>query len=72
MKTHTIHPQVAEALSHLDEFQQLKLLEFINALIGPDQYRKEKLLEFAGSIEPADLNLMEQAIKEADKTDEDE
>lgn len=59
MKENRINPQVAQAIGHLDEYQQLKLLDFINALIGVNQHSKDKLLKYISSIEPAELRLME-------------
>lgn len=70
MKAHSINPLVAEAISHLDEFQQLKLLEFIQALTGP--VGKNKLLSHAGAIAPSELQLMEEAIKDCEKIDHNE
>jgi uncharacterized protein (DUF2164 family) len=70
MKEPRINPLVAEAISHLDEFQQLKLLEFINALTGP--VHKNKLLSHAGAIEPSELRLMEEALKDCEKIDHNE
>jgi hypothetical protein len=70
MKEPRINPLVVEAISHLDEFQQLKLLEFINALTGPVQ--KNKLLSHAGAIAPSELRLMEEAIKDSEKIDHNE
>jgi uncharacterized protein (DUF2164 family) len=67
MKEKRINPLVAEAISHLDEFQQLKLLEFINALTGPNH--KNKILSHAGTIEPSELQRMEEAIKDCEKID---
>jgi hypothetical protein len=64
-----INPQVAEAISHLDEYQQLKLLEFINALIGASQPLKNPLLKYTGSIELAELDLMKQALKDSSTID---
>lgn len=72
MKENKIIPQVAQAISHLDEYQQLKLLEFINALMGANHPQKNGLLKYTGSIEPAELQLMEHAIKDCDKIDRDE
>jgi hypothetical protein len=71
-KKNNINPQVARAISHLDEYQQLKLLEFINALTGVKQYRNDQLLSYVGSIELSELHLMKKAIEDCENVDEDE
>jgi len=41
-----------------------KLLEFLESLVSDPKTKKQNLLRFAGSIDQADLTLMQQAIAE--------
>jgi hypothetical protein len=55
---------IEQSLGQLNPYQQKKLLEFIDSLIEKPKKGNQNLLRFAGSIDKADLELMEQAISE--------
>lgn len=53
---------IEQSLGQLSPYQQKKLLEFLEALVSEPKTEKQNLLRFAGSIDQADLALMQQAI----------
>jgi hypothetical protein len=55
---------IEQSLGQLNPYQQKKLLEFIDSLIEKPKKGNQNLLRFAGSIDKADLELMERAISE--------
>jgi hypothetical protein len=54
---------IQHSLGQLSQYQQRKLLEFIDSMISVKR-NKGDLLKFAGSIEPDELRKMELAINE--------
>jgi hypothetical protein len=53
---------IVQSIIKLNHFQQIKLLEFINAMTGKSESKTIDLKKFAGCIDKADLQLMKQAI----------
>ncbi len=60
----TIRDQIIEQVDHLDDPQRLEILNFAGRLTAPGGTPGQRLLHFAGSIPPADLAAMSQAIEE--------
>ncbi len=69
-----IKNRIADALQKLSLVQQVKLLDFINAMVGtmPEASDKNKLLKFAGVFDEKDIVEMKSAIKDCEKIDKDE
>lgn len=68
-----IQSAIIRAVQRLNEVQQLKLLDFINAMTGSKQKEAvNPLVRFAGYFAPEDLRQMQLAIKDAEKIDTDE
>jgi len=64
---------IIQLVQQLTAIQQLKLLEIINAMLGPRQEGSPKgLLKFVGLFEKDDLEEMELALKDCEQIDEDE
>jgi len=53
---------IEQSLGQFSPYQQKKLLEFLESLILVANKGKRNLLRFAGSIDHADLGMMQQAI----------
>lgn len=67
-----IQISIAQAIQQMSEKQQLKLLEFIHAMLGKkEQHRPNPLVQFAGYFRKDDLNQMSSAIEDCEKIDED-
>ncbi len=60
----TIRDQIIEQVDRLDDPQRLEVLNFVRRLAAPQGTPGQSLLHFAGSISPADLEAMSQAIEE--------
>jgi len=60
----SIRDQIIEQVDRLNEPQQRQLLELARRLAAPEGTPGWKLLRFAGSIDPADLEAMSEAIQE--------
>jgi hypothetical protein len=60
----TVKDEINEQLDRLDTPQQRQVLEFVRGLAAPIGVPGEKLLQFAGTIPPADLESISQAILE--------
>jgi hypothetical protein len=60
----TIKEQIIEQVDRLDDSRQQQVLDFARRLTTPAGTPGRKLLHFAGSIDPADLKAMSQAIQE--------
>ena len=68
-----IQSAILRAVQRLNEVQQLKLLDFINAMIGSKKKEPvNSLVQFAGYFDPEDLRQMQSAIKDCEKVDADE
>jgi hypothetical protein len=68
-----INGLIMQSLSKLDNFQQLKLLDFIISLVGKKDTNPEKLLRYAGAIDKKDISLMKAAIEDGcEKVDNNE
>lgn len=64
---------IEQSLGQLSPHQQKKLFEFLESVIPEPKNKKHNLMRFAGSIDQADLSLMEQAISEGcEKIDDNE
>jgi hypothetical protein len=73
MQTNEISKNIQQSLLQLTEYQQHKLLEFIEAMITGADKKTHNLRRFAGAIDPADLQKMQHAISEGcEKIDHDE
>jgi len=62
--TKTLKDEIIEQVDHLDPPKQRKVLDFARHLASPAGTPGRNLLRYAGSIEPADLESMAQAIQE--------
>lgn len=62
MSTLEINNLVLQSITRLNEHQQLKLLEFVNAMLSKMEFKANHLLKFAGTIDKDDLTLMKHAI----------
>lgn len=70
---HSIEKQILDQLQRLPANKQQEVLDFARKLARPRGRRIEDLRVFAGSIDPSDLTLMQQAIEEAcEQVDPDE
>lgn len=68
-----IQSAIIRAVQRLNEVQQIKLLDFINAMTGIKKSQPvNPLLRFAGYFTPEDLTQMQAAIKDCEKIDGDE
>ena len=64
---------IAEAIQQLTTAQQVKLLDFIQALLQSKEERSpQKLLKFAGTIDSTSLREMKEAIKDCEQIDQNE
>jgi|GEM_PF-5068212 len=65
-----IQKKISESVSRLNVAQQRRILSFIESLSLKPKSKSEKnpLLMFAGTIDPGDLRLMEEAIRNYNKT----
>jgi len=70
-KTSDLGKQIWESVSHLDKYQQIKLLEFINSLSFKGN-NETNLLKYAGYIDKSELELMKTAISDCAKIDQNE
>jgi hypothetical protein len=64
--------QIWQSVERLDEYQQIKLLEFINSLFLNVKQETNKLLKYAGCISKDELELMKTAIADCEKIDHNE
>lgn len=60
----TVKDQIIEQVDHLDDPRQQQVLEFARRLSSPAGTHGRDLLRFVGAIDPADLEVMSQAIQE--------
>jgi hypothetical protein len=60
----TIKDEIIDQVARLDVPEQQKVLDFARRLTVPAGTPGRDLMPFAGSIEPADLDAMSQAIQE--------
>ncbi len=60
----TLRDQIIEQVDRLDDPQRLEVLNFARRLAAPVGTPGQTLLRFAGSIPPADLEVMSQAIED--------
>jgi hypothetical protein len=60
----TIREQIIEQVDRLDDPQRRQVLDFARRLTTPAGTHGRNLLHFVGSIDPADLEAMSQAIQE--------
>lgn len=68
-----LQTSIEEAIQQLTTVQQVKLLEFIQALLQlKEKHSPQKLLQFVGKIDHKSLREMEEAIKDCEQIDEDE
>ena len=64
---------IAEAIQQLTTAQQVKLLDFIQALLqSKEEPSPQKLLKFAGTIDSTSLREMKEAIKDCEQIDQNE
>ncbi len=61
-----------QSIVRLDTFQQIKLLEFINAMAGDTKQGDDVLLKYAGCIPKSELETMKTAITDCEKIDHNE
>ena len=59
-----IREQIIEQVDRLDDSRQQQALDFARRLNAPSEISGRNLLQFAGSIDPADLEAISQAIQE--------
>jgi hypothetical protein len=62
MQVTGLSKNIEQSLGQLSLYQQKKLLEFLESLVSEPKTKKQNLLRFAGSIDQADLAMMQQAI----------
>jgi len=69
-----IQNHIIKAIQQLSTVQQLRLLDFINAMLGkgPKSSNKESILEFAGSFDEQSIQEMNEALKDCEQIDENE
>ena len=60
----TIREQIIEQVDRLDDSRQRQVLDFARRLTAPAGTPGGSLMHFAGSIDPADLEAMSQAIQQ--------
>ncbi|HUI41873.1 MAG TPA: hypothetical protein VL523_07880 [Terriglobia bacterium] len=60
----TIKKQIVEQVDRRDDSGQQQVLDFARRLTAPAGTPGRELLHFVGSIDPADLEAMPQAIQE--------
>jgi hypothetical protein len=60
----TLKDEINERLDRLDTPQQKQVLEFVRGLAAPMGVSGDTLLQFAGTIAPADVESISQAILE--------
>ncbi len=60
----TVKDKIMEQVDRLTDPQQRQVLDFARRLAAPSGVPGRDLLRFAGSIDPADLEAMSQAILE--------
>jgi hypothetical protein len=70
MQSSELNNVIIRSITKLNHFQQIKLLEFINAMSGKSKAKASVLQKFAGCIEKSDLQLMKDAIaRDCEKVD---
>lgn len=69
MSVTEIKSKIAAAADQLDEARALQLLEFAQTLLTATPATHAAFLRHAGAIEPAELQLMQQAIAAGSKID---
>jgi len=69
---HDLQMQIWHSVERLDEYQQIKLLEFINSLFLNVKQETNKLLKYAGCISKDEIELMKTAIADCEKIDHNE
>ncbi len=68
-----IQKSIIKALSEMSLVQQMKLLEFINSMLGISSGRKPKgILQFAGAFDATDTKEFEAFLKDTRQIDTDE
>lgn len=60
----TVKDQIIEQVDRLDNHQRKQVLDFARRLSAPTGTPGRKLAGFVGSIDPADLKTMSEAIQE--------
>ncbi len=60
----TIKEQIIEQVDRLDDNRRKQVLDFAQRLAAPPEAAGGSLTRFIGSIDPADLDAMAQAIQE--------
>ena len=63
----TVTPITQQIISYLDDLsptQQKQVLDLLRSLIPPKGRSGKEILELAGTIEPADLEIMRQVAEE--------
>ncbi len=60
----TVKDKIMEQIERLPDPQQRQVLDFARRLAAPSSVPGRDLLRFAGSIDPADLEAMSQAVLE--------
>ena len=63
-KNQDINTLILQSISKLDNFQQIKLYEFIIALTATKEKNSQNLAKYAGLISKEDLSRMKQSIEE--------
>jgi hypothetical protein len=61
---HSLGKEILDQVDRLPFEKQRQVLEFARRLAAPEGTPAEVLFAFAGTIDPEDLKLMEQAIEE--------
>lgn len=69
-----IQNHIIKAIQQLSVVQQVKLLDFINAMLGkaPKPSNKEAILKFAGSFDEQSIQEMDEALEDCEQIDENE
>ncbi len=60
----TVRDQIIEQVDRLDDPQRRQVLDFARRLAAPAGTPGRNLMRFVGSIDPADLKAMAEAIQE--------
>ncbi len=68
-KNLNLENMISNQISKLNEYQQFKLLEFINSLFLNKEKETNNLLKYFGFIEKNELELMKNAILDCEKID---
>lgn len=73
-KEFNIQNHIIRAMQELSVVQQIKLLDFINAMLGksPKVSNKEIMLKFAGSFDEQSIQEMNEALEDCEQIDDNE